>query len=138
MPSRFLALALIFPLLTGCTLSARADASPAAGPTPTEIASRPQGPVEAARFRLEKVYGQEGLTRVVSAVSVSNSVLVITMVNPPTDRSTVDEYWRVCRTLSGTTADLGIAAGQTALVVIQPNGTNVVYAVAGESACKVA
>jgi hypothetical protein len=99
--------------------------------------ARPQDVVGAARFDLEAVYGADGLAEWVSSIRTMNSVLVVTMTKTPTTLSIIDEYWRVCRTLASTVTVPDIEAGKTALAVIRPNGDTVVYAVAGETSCKV-
>lgn len=140
MPPRFpvFALLLLLPLFTGCTISASAGSASPTTESVAQVVADLQDPVEATRFHLEAAYGPDRLARMVTSIRTLNSVLVITMAQPPANLAKVDEYWHVCRTLAARVTIADIAPGKTAIVVIQPNGANVVYSVAGDSACKLA
>lgn len=133
MPRLSLTLPLLLALLTGCTISAKANPAidttvSSARATATVVPAL--SPAEAAKERLTAVLGASRLASLATVTAAEGAVTVALSV-PPTTLGGAEEYWTVC----GALAPLLGSSAITAVTTVAPDGRPVVGASVTAPSC---
>lgn len=123
----YLTLPVLFVLLTGCTISAKANPATDPGLSSSPVATATVAPVlapaEAAREQLVSVLGASR-SSAVAGVTATEGALTVTLLTARSTLGGAEEYWTFCRALEPLLASGAI----TSVALAAPDGTPVVGA----------